>query len=613
MTQTQHLTPKMLLKEHFGYDQFREGQKPLIEAALLGRDHLAIMPTGGGKSLCYQLPALLLEGLTIVISPLIALMEDQVRTLNERGISATFINSSLTPEAIYTRIKAIQNQEYHLLYLAPESLQSRWIGQLFLSSPNNRRPNIPLIAIDEAHCIVQWGHDFRPAYLSLPHFIHHLKRMGQNPTIGAYTATATPKMREEIKRLLNLNTPLEVVTGFDRSNLYYRVIKSRDKKGALLRFLANQARGQAGIIYCLTRKEVEELTVELSAKGYRCRRYHAGLSSEERSSNQHDFLDGKIDIMIATNAFGMGIDKADVRFVLHYSLPHTLEAYYQEAGRAGRDGAPATALLLFDQRDLQKVRYFIELEQDSERRAIRYKSLYALLAYAASDRCLRQKIIHHFSDKKSEIPCHYCGNCDHQETLIDGTYRARVLLSTIHHLSHNAPLKTILAVVQGKKWAANSPFYSKISTFKQLANASALDLTTLLFSLHADGMISFSPDSRRAISLTKACRPLLRGEAPFLYRPPSALPQKGIAKKREKVEGYDPLLFEHLKALRSEIAEQESISPHHIFHDQTLRLFALHQPKSEAELEKISGVGPYKERRYAPRFIEEICSYLRLN
>ena len=379
-----------ILKTYFGYDEFRNGQDKLIESIIEGRDALGIMPTGGGKSICYQLPAIALDGITIVISPLISLMKDQVDSLNELGINAAFINSTLDNSEFLKILEGIRANNYKIVYVAPERLNT----DSFINLVKDIR--ISLVAVDEAHCISQWGHDFRPSYLEIPRFINLLK---QRPAVAAFTATATKEIIKEIKRLIGLRNPIEVTTGFDRPNLYYQVLKVSNKSKFLIEYLNDNFKTESGIVYCATRKSVESLVKILNDKGFSAVGYHGGMNSEERQNNQDEFILGNKRLIVATNAFGMGIDKPDVRFVIHYNMPKNMEAYYQEAGRAGRDGEKSDCILLYSASDIVKQKLMIQNDDiDPKRQEMLYKNLQYLVNYCNTNDCLRNQILNYFDE-----------------------------------------------------------------------------------------------------------------------------------------------------------------------------------------------------------------------
>ena len=444
-----------ILKQYYGYDHFREGQIPVIEAVLEGRDVLGIMPTGAGKSVCYQVPALMMKGITIVISPLISLMKDQVGTLNQMGVHAAFLNSSLTSGQYYKALQLAKQGRYKIIYVAPERLET----ESFLDFALSEQVQISFVAVDEAHCVSQWGQDFRPGYLKILDF---LDRLSYRPVVGAYTATATAEVREDILDILRLQNPYVETTGFDRGNLFFAVKKPVDKYKELVSYLKEKGydtSGDSGIIYCLTRKSVEQVSFDLRNEGFSVTRYHAGLSDEERKENQENFIYGKRQIMVATNAFGMGIDKPDVRFVIHYNMPKNMESYYQEAGRAGRDGEPSECILYYEPRDVRTNRLFIENgEENSEldeetRKIVKERDLERLKQmtfYCFTSECLRQYILNYFGEKSSSY-CGNCLNCQTQFEEVDITLEANTILRCLDALDWNYGAATVIDIVHGGK------------------------------------------------------------------------------------------------------------------------------------------------------------------
>ena len=432
-----------ILKTYFGYDEFRNGQDKLIESIIKGRDALGIMPTGGGKSICYQLPAIALDGITIVISPLISLMKDQVDSLNELGINAAFINSTLDNDEFLQILEGIRGNSYKIVYVAPERLNT----DSFINLVRDIR--ISLVAVDEAHCISQWGHDFRPSYLEIPRFINSLK---QRPAVAAFTATATKEIIKEIKRLIGLRNPIEVTTGFDRPNLYYQVLKVSNKSKFLIEYLNDNFKTESGIVYCATRKSVESLVKILNDKGFSAVGYHGGMNSEERQNNQDEFILGNKRLIVATNAFGMGIDKPDVRFVIHYNMPKNMEAYYQEAGRAGRDGEKSDCILLYSASDIVKQKLMIQNDDiDPKRQEMLYKNLQYLVNYCNTNDCLRNQILNYFDEDSANDKCKNCSNCIDSSEMVDITLEAQKILSCIYRVNQRYGANMVIQVLRGSK------------------------------------------------------------------------------------------------------------------------------------------------------------------
>lgn len=596
-----------VLKTYFGYEKFRIGQEKLVESIVNGKDALGIMPTGGGKSLCYQLPAIILEGITIVISPLIALMKDQVDSLKEMGIPGTYINSTMEQNELITRINEIRENRYKILYVAPERLNTSYFKDLI------KDIKISFVAIDEAHCISQWGHDFRPSYLEIPKFIDSLKA---RPVVGAFTATATKEIVHEIKHLINLNNPVESIIGFDRPNLYYEVIKTSNKFSYLVEYLNSNFQEDAGIIYCATRKTVESLVKKLSDQGFSVIGYHGGMDSEERQQNQDDFIFNRTRIIVATNAFGMGIDKPDVRFVLHYNMPKNMEAYYQEAGRAGRDGEKSNCILLYSPSDVVKQKLIIQNENLTyEREELIYKNLQYLVDYCHTNDCLRNSILTYFGEAIENSKCNNCGNCLDQSEMVDITEESQKILSCIYRTNQRFGLTTVIQVLRGSKNKKLIQFeLDKVSTYGIMADYSEIAVREITMTLVSKGYIHITADKFPILKLTSKAKEVLRNEVK-VYHKKHLIERKGQISKREESkkkdvnENYDANLFTELKELRYSIAKERNIPPFMIFHDSTLKGMAAHLPKDKKELLTISGVGLKKYESYGEAFISVIEDY----
>lgn len=585
------------LKQYFGHEGFRPGQEELVEGILQGRDVLGVMPTGGGKSVCYQLPALLLPGITLVVSPLISLMKDQVMALTEAGVKAAFVNSSLTGEqmrAVYRRAWA---GEFKLIYVAPERLAAE--GFLNMA----RSLDISLVAVDEAHCVSQWGQDFRPSYLKIPEFLEQLPR---RPRLAAFTATATGQVREDIVRLLGLQDPLTLVTGYDRPNLYFEVYRPRSKSAAL-RDLLSQRVGKSGIVYCATRSAVEKVCEELRDQGIPATRYHAGLEEDERRRNQDDFRFDRCPIMVATNAFGMGIDKSNVSFVIHYNMPKSLEAYYQEAGRAGRDGERAECILLYSAKDIETAKFLIEnghtneeLSEAEQEEALRrdYRRLDAMIGYCKTTGCLRGCILDYFGQEHAER-CGDCGNCRADYVVTDITRQAQMVLSCVvrvnDRLGYSVGAGLITQVLKGGRAKRVLELgLDGLSTYGLMKELSTAQIGGYIDFLKDKGYLEKDPD-HGALRLTQASGDILfRGKS--LEMPARSAPA-------EEARQAESGLLQSLKDLRYRLAQKEGVPPFMIFSNATLTDMALKRPRSLADFLRVSGVGEVKARKYGTAFL----------
>ena len=608
-------TAQEILKQYFGYDSFRPGQDELVQAILSGRDTLGIMPTGAGKSICYQVPALALPGLTLVVSPLISLMKDQVGALNEAGVPAACINSAMSFEEMRDALYFAGRGQYKLLYVAPERLTAPF----FLDFA--RRVPISMVTVDEAHCISQWGQDFRPSYLKILDF---LAALPQRPLVSAFTATATAEVRDDIIRALGLEEPFVITTGFDRPNLYFAVEKPSSKPSALLAHLLRR-RDKSGIVYCSTRKTVEEVCDMLLSRGLPATRYHAGLDPEERLANQDDFLYDRKTVMVATNAFGMGIDKSNVSFVIHYNMPKNMESYYQEAGRAGRDGEAADCILLYNGQDVRTAEFLIEHSHENEDESMDEKTRRQLIErdmerlkqmtfYATTTDCLRRYILNYFGEK-APLCCGHCGNCDTNFEEVDATMDARKILSCVYRLDERRLHfgKTVVAaVLTGSKSEQINRFHlDTLSTYNIMHEQTAERVRQLIDVLLERGLLTADPERYNALFLTQTGNALMRGRGELRIKlPREKKPETAARRTEELAADVDEKLFEKLRTLRTKVAQRAGVPPYVVFSNATLADMAARQPKSEYELLGVRGVGEAKARRYGAEFVDCIRAYL---
>ncbi|MGM0508865.1 MAG: DNA helicase RecQ [Fusobacteriota bacterium] len=582
-----------LLKKYYGYNSFKEGQFEIIENILKGRDSLGIMPTGGGKSICYQIPSLIFKGVTIVISPLISLMKDQVDALTEAGISATYINSSLGLKEKQERLRKIRRGDYNLIYVAPERLNS----DFFINMIDNLK--ISLVAVDEAHCISHWGHDFRKSYLEIPKFI---EKINSNPVQAAFTATATEEVQNDIQNLLKLKRPKKIITGFDRENLHFSVIKGENNNKYIDRYLSKN-KGKSGIIYASTRKTVEALSKRLNKKGYKVGAYHAGLSKKERKKNQDDFLYDNIDIIVATNAFGMGIDKSNVNYVIHNNMPKDIESYYQEAGRAGRDGENAECILLFNPRDIMTQRYFIEnneYETSEENTERKYQKLNTMVNYIHTSECLRKYILKYFGDEVSEDNCDNCSNCVDTKDKEDITVESKKIISCIGRTKERYGITVICKTLNGSKSKGIlNKNLDKVSTYGLMDDYTVKDIRAMINLLIGDGYLRITTGEYPLVKLTKKAYDFLKDDKK-IYRKIS---------KIEKTYEANEELFSKLKELRNEIAKKDGVPPYVIFSNKTLIDMTNKLPVTREEMLDIKGVGDVKYDKYGKKFQEQLKKY----
>lgn len=616
-----------ILRKYFGYSSFREGQEKIIESVMGCSDTLGIMPTGGGKSLCYQVPALLMQGTTIVISPLISLMKDQVEALNSLGIPSAFINSSLEWWELEQKMHLAYKGKFKLLYVAPERLESeRFINMM-------KNISVSMVAIDEAHCVSQWGHDFRPSYLTLPGFVEQLPH---KPVVTAFTATATEQVKQDIIKLLELKNPNVFVTGFDRSNLFFSVRKGANKLDFVVNYI-EEHKNQSGIIYAATRKEVDKLYEILSKKGYHVGKYHAGLEDVDRNKSQEDFTYDRIRVMVATNAFGMGIDKSNVRYVIHFNMPKNMEAYYQEVGRAGRDGDEAECVLLYGAQDTHIQRFLLDESQlPPERKRHEYAKLQMMVDYCHTTKCLRKYILEYFGESGIPDTCGKCENCS-SGTLSDVTLEAQKIFSCVKRTGEQYGVQLVANVLKGSNLKKIRQLnFDRLSTFGIMKEYNINTLTDMMNQLAADGYLYVTKGQYPVIRLDKKAYEVLQGKGKVLqksarkeisYSEPVSLVEKAgktrqdtentrqnVESTRQNAEGTqqnaDMELFEVLKSLRRGIAEKHKLPPYIIFHDSTLKEMCRHLPVDRQSMLNISGVGETKFDIYGELFIEEIRKYV---
>ena len=594
-----------LLKKHFGYENFRPGQEKIISHILNGEDSLGIMPTGAGKSICYQIPALIFPGVTIVISPLISLMKDQVDALNDVGIPATYINSTLTNSEYVQTIENIIHNVYKIIYVAPERLNS----ETFINLLN--KINISMISIDEAHCVSQWGHDFRPSYIEIANVILNLKK---RPIVSAFTATATQIVKDDIINLLHLSSPFTLTTGFDRKNLNFAVEIPEKKKDFIIEFLKNNS-DTAGIIYCLTRKTVDSLFDELSSLGYSVCKYHGGMSEKARTQAQDDFTFDRTPIMIATNAFGMGIDKSNIRYVIHYNMPKDLESYYQEAGRAGRDGDNAKCILLFSRADIITNKFLIEQTSSDTNHKVEYDKLNDMIDYCNTDKCLRKYILEYFGENPDFDNCNNCSNCLSQIELTDITEDSKKILSCIKRMHERFGSGLVTDVLKGAKSAKIKTLgFDSLSTYGIMSEYSKDTIKDLIYYLVTEGYINSIGDKYPILVLDQTAQDILfHNKKVFIKRKIEKILPKTISSEETSQIDYDKKLFEILKALRKEIAQLNNIPPFIVFTDVSLKEMSTYFPINVENMLKISGVGVSKLEKYGKIFIDTISKYVEEN
>ena len=585
---------RQVLKEYYGYDSFREKQEEIITSILEGKDVITIMPTGGGKSICYQIPALILEGITIVISPLISLMKDQVDNIKNIGIKSAYINSTLSDSEINSILNDVIKDEVKILYVAPERLESTEFLNFIT------RVKIAQIAIDEAHCISQWGHDFRSSYRRISKFIDLLV---ERPIITAFTATATEEVRRDIISLLRLNAPKIFITGFDRKNLKITIEKAVIKKQYILNYISS-SKGVSGIVYCATRKDVDMIYEMLIANNIKAERYHAGLNDEERKEAQERFIYDKSDVMVATNAFGMGIDKPDIRYVIHYNMPKSLEGYYQEIGRAGRDGEESECIMLFLPSDVQTQRYIIDIgTSNGVRKENEYAKLQTMVNLIYTQECYRKYILNYFGEDYKEN-CNKCSNCDTEESKEDKTIDAQKVISCVYRVKRGYGVGMLVDVLRGSK---NKKLLdlklNEVSTYGIMKEYSKDDLTEFINTLIALGYLNYGGEYP-VVSLNNNSIEIVKGQRTVWIR------EHKINKASFIVDNE---LFEILRRLRHEIAVDEKVPPYMVFGDSTLKELSSRMPVNKEQMLEVSGVGERKFDKYGDRFIEKIISYINSN
>ncbi|GIP44466.1 DNA helicase RecQ [Paenibacillus sp. J45TS6] len=592
-----------MLQTYFGYPDFREGQKKIVESLLQHNDTLGIMPTGGGKSICYQIPALLYSGLTLVVSPLISLMKDQVDALLAMGIPAAYINSTLSGREVNDRIRAARSGELKMLYVAPERLELDWFRDEMAEL------EISCVAVDEAHCVSQWGHDFRTSYLSVAPFVEYLP---ERPIVAAFTATATPAVMEDILRLLRLRNPETFVTGLGRDNLAMQVLRGENKKEYVMDYAREHA-DEAGIIYAATRKDVDDLYSRLQEAGVAAGRYHAGMTDEERAASQEAFLFDDLRVIVATNAFGMGIDKSNVRYVIHYNMPKNMEAYVQEAGRAGRDGEPSQCILLFSAQDIMTQKFLLEQgDADPERKRNDYRKLQQMIDYCYTTKCLRSAQLDYFGEEHDDTGCGICSSCTDDRELIDMTVDAQKIFSCIHRMRERFGVSLVSMVLKGSRNKKVLEYgFDSLPTYGVMSNRSEKEISEIINVLASEGYLALSEGQYPVLRLQPLAVEVLKGQREVMQRVArvSAASSRSSRSSRTSKRDMSPsavneTIFEQLRLIRREMAEREHVPSYIIFNDATLREMSVVCPQSERDMLKIKGVGEVKYRKYGQPFLD---------
>ncbi|WP_136603986.1 DNA helicase RecQ [Paenibacillus dokdonensis] len=594
---------QQLLQTYYGYPDFREGQKRIVLSLLDGSDTLGIMPTGGGKSICYQIPALMLPGLTLVVSPLISLMKDQVDALTAMGIPAAYINSTLSGKEVNERIRAAKRGDLKLLYVAPERLEVDW----FRDEMNML--SISCVAVDEAHCVSQWGHDFRTSYLSVAPFVQSLP---VRPIVAAFTATATQEVTGDMVRLLRLEQPEVFVTGLGRDNLAMSVLRGENKREFVLKYAAVHAH-EPGIIYAATRKDVDDLYERLRSSGIAAGRYHAGMTDDERAASQEAFLYDDIRVMVATNAFGMGIDKSNVRYVIHFNMPKNMEAYIQEAGRAGRDGEPSQCILLFSAQDIMTQKFLIEQNpQESERKTNDYRKLQQMVDYCYTTRCLRNAMLDYFGEEHQDEPCKICSSCTDERELVDMTIDAQKVFSCIHRMRERFGVSMVASVLKGSRNKKVLQYgFDDLSTYGAMSNRTEKEISEIINVMASEGYLVLSEGQYPVLRLQPLAAEVLKGQRRVMQR----MPAKGVTEAAGGRSGgsrrhdhspsaVNETVFEQLRLIRRELAGKEHVPSYIIFNDATLREMSVVCPQTEVEMLNVKGVGEVKFRKYGQPFLD---------